>query len=385
MERAATFDLAALEWPPWLPVATALLGAVSAFAGAVQRGGVWPFVFAALVAAPLLWDATSSRPLPRALSAGLVLAGAVPLLLLNPPENDLGAFVLVIVGVLAGATMTVRTGLAVIAVTIAATLLVEYVNHDDDAGALLWAFGVLAGYLGGQAVQKTLLLLGESRARERETAERLGSQERERIAREVHDVVAHSMAVTLLHVTGARRALDAGDVTEARDALADAEELGRAAMTDIRSVVGMLRTSGDERHAPPGVADLPELVRSFTDAGLAVRMHTELDRKTVPPTVGLALYRLVQESLANAAKHAPQGRVELRVLTEPEGLRVLVRNALPAAVAHGRSAGLGLVGMRERVRLLGGTLDAGARDGHWTVEALLPLAAAPAPVPEEAR
>lgn len=371
--RVAPLDINELEWPAWLPLSMAVLCGLSAFAGAFQRGGVLPFVFALVASAPLVWDCLSGRLLPRVLVAAIVLAGAVPLLLMDPPQNDLAGFVPVVVGVLAGATMAWRQGVLVLLVTTGAIVWLELARHDDDLGAVLWVFGIAAGYAGGQAVQKTLLLLREARAREQEMAQRVGSEERERIAREVHDVVAHSLSVTLLHVTGARRALEAGDVAEAADALQDAEQLGRAAMTDIRSVVGMLRSSGDELHAPPSGADLSELVRSYTDAGLAVRLHTEVDPARVPPTVGLALYRLVQESLANAAKHAPHGTVEVRLVGERGGLRVTVRNPLRGA-ARTRGNGLGLLGMRERVRLLGGTLDAGARGDQWTVDALLPLA-----------
>lgn len=371
-DLAAALDITQLEWPRWLPASMAALGTVSAFAGAVQRGGVPPLLYALLVSAPLLWDCLSRRPLPRTLVAMLVLGGSVPLMLDHPPVNDLAAFVLVVVGVLAGATMPLRSGLFVLVATLGVTLLVEFTHDHDDAGAVLWMFGVLAGYLGGQAVQKTLLLLQEARAREEETAERISSEERERIARDVHDVVAHSLSVTLLHVAAARRAVEAGDVEEASDALRDAEQLGRAAMTDIRSVVGMLRSSGDARHSPPGVDDLPDLVRSFADAGLRIHLHTELDRVPLPPTVGLALYRLVQESLANAAKHAPDTTVQVGLVREGDRLRITVRNALPPA-PRGRQSGLGLLGMRERVRLLGGSLHAGARGEEWTVEALLPL------------
>jgi signal transduction histidine kinase len=374
--RTAPLDIAELEWPAWLPLSMAFLCAASALAGALQRGGWLPLLFAVAAAAPLWWDTLSTRPLPRIVTAAIMLGAAVPLLLTDPPENDLAAFVPVLVGVLAGATMMWRLGVAVVLATIGATAWLELARHDDDSGAVLWVFGILAAYAGGQAVQKTLLLLREARAREGETFQRIGSEERERIAREVHDVVAHSLSVTLLHVTGARRALEAGDAAEAVDALRDAEALGRAAMTDIRSVVGMLRSSGGELHAPPSAVDLADLVRSYADAGLDVRLETGVDADAVPPTVGLALYRLVQESLANAAKHAPQQTVLVRLVTEPDGLRVTIRNPMRgASIVRGRGAGLGLVGMRERVRLLGGTLDAGSRGDQWTVEALLPLTA----------
>jgi signal transduction histidine kinase len=211
--------------------------------------------------------------------------------------------------------------------------------------------------------------------------------------------VAHTLAVTMLHLSAARLAVQRAP-ERAAEALAEAEHQGRNGLADLRRVVRLLREDGDAATgplalAPPDLAALPTLVAGYRRAGLPVCLAVEGDLGAgASPAVGATLYRLAQESLANAAKHGT-GPAEARLVLDGGGAALTVRNtcapvAGAAAVAHGS----GLAGMAERVAGLGGTFRAGpAEPGTWEVAAVLPGApeplggaaslggAAPAPVP----
>jgi signal transduction histidine kinase len=212
-------------------------------------------------------------------------------------------------------------------------------------------------------------------------AEHAAADERRRIAREVHDVIAHSLSVTLLHVTGARRALQQDrDVDDAVEALELAEQLGRQAMADIRRTVGLLDvgpqgpTKAAQTTPEPGIDDISVLVEDFAKAGLAVALRVDGATSRVSAAVGLALYRITQESLANIAKHAPDSRSSVVLDISAASARLAVNNQLPAAVAAAESSeGRGLRGMRQRVELLGGAIEVGPSHEGWSVNAEIPL------------
>jgi signal transduction histidine kinase len=211
----------------------------------------------------------------------------------------------------------------------------------------------------------------EYAARERQIA----LEERQRIAREVHDLVAHSLSVTMLHLTAARRDLEDGaDVAEAIDALKDAERIGRQAMSDVRSTVGLLGEESGGAAAPtPQLGDVPALVESFRAAGLDVSYRCEGELDEVPAPTALGLYRIVQESLANVAKHAPGSRVKVRLDLARDPGALSVRNALArGTAATGSTGGSGLRGMAARADLLGASFAAGHDGKEWAVEVGLP-------------
>ncbi|TWS21851.1 two-component sensor histidine kinase [Tsukamurella sputi] len=237
--------------------------------------------------------------------------------------------------------------------------------HQAWMIALTVAFGAAVGRL----MQNQLLLL---RAERRAQASR-AALERAAIAGDVHDVVAHSLAVVLLNVTAARRALESDDDRqEAVDALRDAETQGRTAMKDIRSTIELLR-SDVAGSAQPGLSDIPELVASFERAGLAVTLDQRATAAGMSDSAGLAAYRVVQESLANAVKHAPGAQVCVSITSAPG--RVLgVRVSCPVPDGARRApGGTGLDGMRARVESVGGRLTTGPIDGIWLVEAEFPV------------
>jgi signal transduction histidine kinase len=216
-------------------------------------------------------------------------------------------------------------------------------------------------------------LTAEIRAMQAHAVDLAAQSERTHIARDVHDVVAHSLTVVMLHITGARRLLRR-DPDRADEALARAEAVGRASLDSVRQMVGLLRTGPDDRGtAPPqpGLADVAELVERSRAGGLEVT--ADVDAPALPPAVQLVVYRVVQESLSNVVQHAPGASCRVRL--RPTSLEVV--NARPAAPPrHGDRAGLGLVGMAERVRAAGGTLTAGPTDdGGWRVAVTLPSAA----------
>jgi signal transduction histidine kinase len=199
-------------------------------------------------------------------------------------------------------------------------------------------------------------------------------EERTRIAREMHDVVAHHMSMIAVRAETAPYRV-AGMPDEAQAELATIATAARAALADMRRLLGVLRSEeNDAPRAPqPGLADIGDLVETARAAGLDVT--TELDGvPEVPATVGLTAYRIVQEALANAARHAPDGPVSIVGRARPDGFELTVRNPLTeSAAAAENSGGHGLAGMAERAELLGGTLSAGPDSGDFVVRAVLPF------------
>jgi signal transduction histidine kinase len=204
--------------------------------------------------------------------------------------------------------------------------------------------------------------------------------ERQRLAREIHDLVAHSLAVTMLHLTGARLALKDAETDEAIDALDEAERAGREAMAEIRRTVGLLgpAESGAATPPTPKAVDVPALVGDFRTAGLEVEAHLNGCLESVPLTAGVALYRIVQESLSNAVKHASGQPVRLEVHVASGVVRATISNPLATPFVsspQGSDGGHGVRGMSERAKALDGALQAGSQARTWVVEATIPMGA----------
>jgi signal transduction histidine kinase len=213
-------------------------------------------------------------------------------------------------------------------------------------------------------------------SRERELASREAVvRERARIARELHDVIAHHVSMMVLQA-GAERRIVAGD-SETHEVLAGIERTGRGALTEMRRLVSMLRSDEDDERLPqPSVADIPMLVTQMREAGLRVDLTVTGESSGVPVGVGLSAYRIVQEALTNAVRHAGQARAEVQVHYGPDSIEVQVLDDGAGSATPAGAGGHGLVGMRERVALYGGTFAAGARpEGGFAVRALLPTRA----------
>ncbi|MGU3499289.1 sensor histidine kinase [Mycobacterium sp. C31M] len=293
----------------------------------------------------------------------------------TPISYDFAPLILVLMAGVVAAMTPPAGGLA--ATVSAAAMLGAAAASGRLDGVWLYlcvlGMGWLVGYL--MRIQQQLILA--QRTAQEALTEHAAADERRRIAREVHDVIAHSLSVTLLHLTAARRALQQDrDVDDAVDALADAEKLGREAMADIRRTVGLLDGTPMKIAPEPGVDDIARLTDDFARAGLTVTLRTEGATARVSPAVGLALYRIAQESLANIAKHAPESRSTVTLAVTEERADLSVVNELPvAAFAQPRRApdGRGVRGMRQRVQLLGGVIDIGSTRQGWSVHAEVPL------------
>jgi signal transduction histidine kinase len=211
--------------------------------------------------------------------------------------------------------------------------------------------------------------------RERDLAAREAVvEERARIARELHDVIAHHVSIIVLQAGAERRGL--GDENApTREVLETVERTGRSALTEMRRLLGMLREEPGEPRAPqPGLRDLPLLVAQLRHAGLPVELHVAGEPRELPTGIELSAYRIVQEALTNALRHAGDARATVDVRYGRDSLALEIADDGTARTPPS-TAGHGLIGMRERVALYGGRLETGPRaSGGFAVRVVLPLA-----------
>lgn len=211
-----------------------------------------------------------------------------------------------------------------------------------------------------------------------EEARRRVAEERLRIARDLHDVVAHHIALVNVQAGVASHVMDRRP-DQAKEALAHVREASRSALNELRATVGLLRQSGDPE-APtepaPGLAVLDELLATFRNAGLPVELARADDDGELPAAVDLAAYRIIQEALTNVQKHAgPDAKAEVSVVRVGRTVEITVLdNGVPQPATPADTGGHGLIGMRERVTALRGTLTAAPRyGGGFRVQAILPV------------
>ncbi|WP_067667485.1 sensor histidine kinase [Nocardia miyunensis] len=364
------------DYPPAVIVSADLALFVAAMTGVIQRhdyiATALPILALLLVtfAFPILTVfGVPPRPVPLCI-VGLIAQG---IFLLQPVRLDASPFVLVVVAGEVAAIASKRISLPFAVIALLELLLFHFVGPGIDS-LPAYLVGVVLGTLVGLMMQYQRLYLYKERENQEIRAAQAADEERRRIAREVHDVIAHSLSVTLLHLTAARHSLQTDrDVDEAIDALTDAERLGRQAMADIRHTVGLLDQRPSSPTPEPGVDDIDALVEDFVRAGLAVDYSVSGDITTVSATTGLALFRISRESLANIAKHAPDATATLRIEVTDTRVTVVVTNTLSSAVTTRRGRGMGISGMRQRATLIGGNLTAGPRDGRWEVRAGFPI------------
>ncbi len=272
-----------------------------------------------------------------------------------------------------------RIGLAVV---LAGAATITYNNPDHTAGDLVFTPVLFAiAWLAGFAIRERVVQAeaAEERAaraeREREAAARLAvAEERARIARELHDIVAHAVSVMVLQVGAVRHKLPA-EREEDREALTGVERTGRAALAEMRRLLGAMRRDGQdvELTPQPGLDSLEPLLDEVGRAGLPARLHVEGERVPLPRAVDLSAYRIVQEALTNALKHAQAGQADVTLRYGPGALDVEVRDDGRGA-ASTDGLGHGLVGIRERVKIYGGEMSAGpAPGGGFLLTARLPF------------
>ena len=279
------------------------------------------------------------------------------------------------------------------AVAVAVVIRIDWANVHFErvlANYVLFATAWVLGY----SIQTRRHYLAEVEARadrlerdREEDARRAVAAERARIARELHDVVAHNVSVMVISAGAARRVMDTSPA-DAKEALASIEDTGRSALAEMRRMLGMLRGAeeGAAMHPQPSVDQLDALVDLVREAGVEVDLEVEGGRRPLASGVDLSVYRIVQEALTNTIKHAGSARATVRLRYGPETVQVEVdddgrgASALPTG-----EPGHGLVGMKERVTLFGGQLDVGPRrGGGYRVRATLPIEAAQVPAPTEA-
>jgi signal transduction histidine kinase len=244
---------------------------------------------------------------------------------------------------------------------------------DPLASAILFGTVWLVGRVVGVRNERARAL---HESRDQHAAEAVAA-ERARIARELHDVVSHSLAAIVMQSGGARHVLDS-DPERARDSLAAIEQTARRGLEEMRRMLGLLGDAGtaDEGLAPqPGLARLEELVAAVRSAGLEVTTTVTGEPVLLPAAVDVAAYRVVQEALTNVMKHAGARTAAVRVAYCPDGLEIEVLDDGSGEDPGAPGAGRGLIGMRERVQLLGGTVDTDAREPGpgFRVTARVPL------------
>jgi len=360
-------------------VAAALAAGVAEGLARRHESSVWWLVLAAGVAGAISLWWRREAPVPvTVVGMAVMLATGIP--------------VVVLAGLFTLASRRRDRVLAGVAVAAAGCVAVPGggVAHRNWAeflvdGGLPAGFAVAAGaYVGARRdLLASLRDRAERAEAERELrAERARLGERQRIAREMHDVLAHKVSLIALHAGGLELDPAAG-ADQVRATAAVIGATARAAAEDLRGVLGVLRAADeldDARLAPqPGIDDIPRLVASSADAGLSVELR--MDAPSVPATIGRTAYRVVQEGLTNAHKHARDSPTTVSVAAGEGGLCVEVCSRPPlAAGVLLPGAGAGLPGLGERVHLAGGTVTAGpTTDGGWRLSAWLPVSSAGEP------
>ena len=363
--------------------------AIVGFQTSYDLPGKRPDVFSGVLVSVVVMSLTLRRRLPVPVF-GFVLAGCLTLVVLGYTPA-LGAAVAYLIAVYSVAT---HRGLAT-SLPVGAFGLVVYVVSMAVEGYRFWQMvsnAVL--FIGVWWVGRSLRLRRayldelEARARRLERAREADSraaraEERSRIARELHDVVAHHVSVMTVQAGAARRILHR-DPESVQDALATIEQMGRTALGEMRRLVGVLRTEAEparsELSPQPGVHDVSGLVEQLRETGLQVQLWIEGESRSLSPGVDLAAFRLVQEALTNTLKHAgPQARAWVRIQYADRQLEIEVEDDGRGLVAGlgrpgGNGNGHGLMGMRERVALYGGDLRIGPRSGGgFEVRARFPL------------
>ncbi|MHB8467956.1 MAG: sensor histidine kinase [Acidimicrobiales bacterium] len=367
-------DRDGIQWAAWGGVVSWLIATTVLAIGLSQRSiTVWVIVAAVAIEAVFIGDIVTF--MPRWIIGVVACIGAV---MIGSRGDNLALFLLVLgAGEAATTGSTIDAGLTVSAAIAALSVRIAVSSHYGANNYASWFFGTAAAAASGLVIRALLRLNARLNAAQATVAAQATIEERRRLAREIHDVIAHSMTVTMLHVTAARLALrdSPPSVADAVDALTEAETQGRRSLADIRRTVGLLTSDESGLDAPvPGAADLADLIESFRAAGLQIVFDPSCDLGPLSPATGAAVYRVVQEALANAAKHAPGAAVTVSLRVRRRKVGVLVTNAAASSPASEVPAGgRGISGMTERVRHLGGRLQAGPAGEGWRVQADLPV------------
>lgn len=330
--------------------------------------------FALAVSVPLLWRRALPVPVLAFLCAMLLLRA----LTADAPEYGTAPFPSMLVATYSVGAYTAPALLAVPAVllpiaTMIAATRSDFWNTDPQPGDVaILTFFVAAAWAAGRIVRHRSVQAAAARAEAASRAQEAVAAERARVARELHDVVAHSVSIIAVQA-GAAEALVESDPARAREHIGAVRRTAGEAMTEMRRLMGVLREDEAVYAPQPTLDDLERLAADVRATGVPVELVREGAGGPLPAGVDLAAYRIVQEALTNVRRHAGAAPTRVVVRRTADAVDVEVVNAAPDGPGEGPGGGQGLVGMRERVRLYGGSLDAGPRDGGYAVHARLPL------------
>jgi signal transduction histidine kinase len=275
-----------------------------------------------------------------------------------------------------------KAGAGLIIVVVGIVVVVHNIPGETASDLVFIPLRFVVAWVAGYALRERAeqAEAAEERAaqaeREREAAARIAvAEERARIARELHDIVAHAVSVMVLQVGAVRHKLP-DSLAEDRDALRGVERAGRTALAEMRRLLAAMRREGDEAELvpQPGLDGLDSLLGEIGRAGLPVELHVDGEPVPLPRGIDLSAYRIVQEGLTNALKHANASDADVTVRYRPDELEIEVRdNGHGSATSDG--LGHGLIGVRERVKIYGGNMSAGtASNGGFVLSTRLPLA-----------
>jgi signal transduction histidine kinase len=378
---------------------------IRATIGSTTVLGAPALLLASVLIAVMFSLALAIRRWSPGLALGLAWGGAVLQMGLGRPPSfsDIAIFGVLYVTAAYGTARVYWAGLASALFGAVVMTLYLFLGPTFAAGGLTWrslpiafvmlvaaVFALGLSWTIGALVRSAVRARENRRAQQRAEQEAAVEQERVRIARDMHDVVAHSLAVVIAQADGARYAA-ASDPAVASDALATISTTARSALADVRLLLGQLRHN-QENGPQPGIADLEALYAQVRGSGVDLRISVDPAPAAEPPAgAQLAVYRILQEALTNALRHGT-GPVEVSLAWRPDRVELGVRNPLvgadtgsPAQLArHAETSsarpqtatpdpGHGLIGMRERAQLAGGTLTAGAEGGAFVVRATLPI------------
>ncbi|HEU0246128.1 MAG TPA: histidine kinase [Gaiellaceae bacterium] len=274
-----------------------------------------------------------------------------------------------------------KAGAGLIIVLVGIVIVVHNIPGETASDLVFIPLRFVVAWVAGYALRERAeqAEAAEERAaqaeREREAAARVAvAEERSRIARELHDIVAHAVSVMVLQVGAVRHKLP-DSLAEDRDALRGVERAGRTALAEMRRLLAAMRREGDEAELvpQPGLDGLDSLLDEIGRAGLPVQLHVDGKPFPLPRGVDLSAYRIVQEGLTNALKHARASDADVTVRYRPDELEIEVRDN-GHGTATGDGLGHGLIGVRERVKIYGGEMTAGtATEGGFLLSTRLPL------------